>query len=237
MLCRKIIIGRRFIVSISGLCFIAFCGAATAQNALPPPSVSVTPVVSRQVTETGNFIGRVTAIDKVDIVARVPGFIERRYFTEGQQVKTGDLLFRIEQATYKAAVQQQRANLAKAQATEVNAALQLQRGRNLSVPRPLRKPWSTRKQPTRPRPRPMWCKRKRLSINPKSISATRKSVHPSMGRSELPNSPLEIWSTHRPGNLQQSSAETLSTSPFRRASVMFSSTGIESPNWPTRTRT
>src|SRR5205807_7045156 len=46
-------------------------------------------------------------------------------------VKTGDLLFRIEQATYKAAVDQQRANLAKAKATEVNASLQLQRGREL----------------------------------------------------------------------------------------------------------
>jgi len=83
------------------------------------------------VAETGDFIGRVTAIDKVDIVARVPGFIEERYFTEGQQVKTGDLLFRIEQATYKAAVEQQRANLAKAKATEVNAALQLGRGKEL----------------------------------------------------------------------------------------------------------
>src|SRR5207244_9317811 len=73
----------------------------------------------------------VTAIDKVDIVARVPGFSEVRSFTEGQQVKTGELLFRIEQATYKAAVDQQRANLAKAKAAEVNAALQLQRGREL----------------------------------------------------------------------------------------------------------
>jgi hypothetical protein len=44
----------------------------------------VTPVASRQVTETASFIGRVTAIDKVDIVARVTGFIEERYFTEGQ---------------------------------------------------------------------------------------------------------------------------------------------------------
>jgi membrane fusion protein, multidrug efflux system len=83
------------------------------------------------VTETGAFIGRVTAIDKVDIVARVTGFIEERYFTEGQQVETGDLLFRIEQATYKAAVEEQRANLAKAKATEVNAALQLARGKEL----------------------------------------------------------------------------------------------------------
>ena len=117
--------------AIAALSFIARCGAAAAQGASPPPAVAVAPVVSRQVTETGDFIGRVTAIDKVDIVARVPGFIEERYFTEGQQVKTGDLLFRIEQATYKAAVEQQRANLAKAKATEVNAALQLGRAKAL----------------------------------------------------------------------------------------------------------
>lgn len=116
---------------IAALSFVAHCGAAPAQGALPPPAVSVTPVVSRQVTETGDFIGRVTAIDKVDIVARVSGFIEERSFTEGQQVKTGDLLFRIEQETYKAAVEQQRANLAKAKATEVNAALQLERSKEL----------------------------------------------------------------------------------------------------------
>lgn len=108
----------------------AACRAATAQGT-PPPAVSVVPVVSRQITETGSFIGRVTAIDKVDIVARVRGFIEERSFTEGQNVKTGDLLFRIEQATYKAAVEQQRANLAKAKAAELNAALQLKRGKEL----------------------------------------------------------------------------------------------------------
>jgi membrane fusion protein (multidrug efflux system) len=113
-------------LALSALSFIARCGAASAQGASPPPAVSVTAVVTRQVTETGDFIGRVTAIDKVDVVARVPGFIEERYFTEGQQVKTGDLLFRI-----KAAVEQQRANLAKAKATEVNAALQLGRGKEL----------------------------------------------------------------------------------------------------------
>jgi membrane fusion protein, multidrug efflux system len=123
--------------ALGALFLLAGYGAAAAQ-ASPPPAVSVTPVVSRQVTATGDFIGRVAAVDKVDIVARVPGFIEERNFTEGQQVKTGDLLFRIEQATYKAAVDQQSANLAKAKATEVNANLQLQRSqalvRNDNVP-------------------------------------------------------------------------------------------------------
>ena len=47
---------------IGALSFLVHCGAATAQGASPPPAVSVTPVVSRQVTETGEFIGRVTAI-------------------------------------------------------------------------------------------------------------------------------------------------------------------------------
>jgi membrane fusion protein, multidrug efflux system len=124
--------------TIGALGLMACCDAALAQGAPPPPAVSVIPVVSRQVTETADFLGRVTAIDRVDIVARVAGFIEQRNFIEGQKVKTGDLLFRLEQATYKAAVEQQQANLAKAQATEVNAALQLQRGqelvRNQSIP-------------------------------------------------------------------------------------------------------
>jgi membrane fusion protein (multidrug efflux system) len=87
--------------------------------------------VSRLVTETGDYVGRITAIDKVDVVARVPGFVEERTFTEGQLVKKGDLLFRIEQATYKAAVEQARATLAKAKAAEVNANLQFERGKEL----------------------------------------------------------------------------------------------------------
>jgi membrane fusion protein (multidrug efflux system) len=70
-------------------------------------------------------------IDRVEIVARVPWFIEERNFTEGQLVKKGDLLFRIEQETYKAAVDQQTANLAKTKANEVNANLQLQRNQAL----------------------------------------------------------------------------------------------------------
>ena len=124
--------------AIATLVFLTCRGLAAAQGVVPPPAVSVTPVLSRQVTATGDFIGRIVAVDKVDIVARVSGFIEQRNFTEGQQVKTGDLLFRIEQATYKAAVDQQRANLARAKATQANTALQLARGkeliRNQSIP-------------------------------------------------------------------------------------------------------
>jgi len=121
----------RSLASASLSAVFIFCSAAAMAQGAPPPTVSVKPVTSRQVTETADFVGRVVAIDKVDIVARVPGFIKERNFNEGQQVKAGDLLFRIEQDTYKASVDQQQANLAKAKATEVNAALQLERGKEL----------------------------------------------------------------------------------------------------------
>ena len=117
--------------ALATLVFLVCRGIAAAQGVAPPPAVSVAPVVSRQVTETADFVGRIVAVDKVDIVARVSGFIEERNFTEGQQVQAGDLLFRIEQATYKAAVDQQRANLARAKATQTNTALQLERGKEL----------------------------------------------------------------------------------------------------------
>jgi membrane fusion protein (multidrug efflux system) len=121
---------RRLKGGIGAMATAASITLAAAQGT-PPPAVSVAKVSPRVVTETVTFIGRVTAIDKVDIVARVPGFIEERTFVEGQNVKKGELLYRIEQATYKAAVEQQRANLAKTKATETNARLQLERAREL----------------------------------------------------------------------------------------------------------
>ncbi len=128
MLGRKIVVSRT--LALAALALFPYGGEVLAQ-APPAPTVTVVPVASREIRETADFVGRVTPIDKVDIVARVPGFIEQRLFTEGQFVKTGDLLFRIEQDTYKAAVEQQNANLAKAKATEANAVLQLARGKEL----------------------------------------------------------------------------------------------------------
>jgi membrane fusion protein, multidrug efflux system len=117
-------------VLITMLAVVSPEGAAHSQGA-PPPAVTVKAVVNRPVTDTGTYIGRVVPIERVEVVARVPGFIEQRNFTEGQIVKKGELLFRIEQDTYKASVDQQAANLAKAKANEVNANLQLERNQAL----------------------------------------------------------------------------------------------------------
>jgi membrane fusion protein (multidrug efflux system) len=96
-----------------------------------PPAVAVSAAALKSVTQAGTFVGRVQAVNTVNLVSRVEGFLQKRAFTEGQQVKTGDLLFLIEQDTYQAAVDQAQAQLASAQATERNAALALQRSQEL----------------------------------------------------------------------------------------------------------
>ena len=56
------------------------------------PAVIVAPVDRRPVAQTLDFVGRVEALEKVDIRARVTGFLRDRHFQEGQLVKEGDLL-------------------------------------------------------------------------------------------------------------------------------------------------
>ncbi|HST75933.1 MAG TPA: biotin/lipoyl-binding protein, partial [Acetobacteraceae bacterium] len=85
----------------------------------PPPAVGVVAVRKQAITESSEFVGRVQAIDRVDLTARVTAFIEERLFTEGMEVKQGDLLYRLERAPFEAAVQQQSAAVAN-----INALLQ-----------------------------------------------------------------------------------------------------------------
>jgi membrane fusion protein (multidrug efflux system) len=66
---------------------------------------------------TFRFTGRIEAIFKVDLRARVDGFLEKRLFTEGADVKEGDLLFVIEKGLYSAAVNEAKASVEKAEAT------------------------------------------------------------------------------------------------------------------------
>ena len=64
----------------------------------PPPAVGVQPAEMKGVSRTDQFVGRIKAIGTVGFRARVEGFIEKVLFTEGQDVKAGDLLYRIEKA-------------------------------------------------------------------------------------------------------------------------------------------
>ena len=103
---------------------VAAAVAATAAAQSAPsdaPSVIVASAERRDVTPSFFYVGRVEAIETVELVARVEGFLERRDFREGGHVGKGDLLFLIEQAPYRIAVEQREADLAGARATLKNA--------------------------------------------------------------------------------------------------------------------
>lgn len=105
--------------------------AAHAQAPAGPPSVGVVRAEMRPVTETSEFIGRVQAIGRVSLTARVTAFLEQRLFVEGTEVNEGDLLFKLERGPYEAAAQQQEAAVADASARLANATIQLNRAQQL----------------------------------------------------------------------------------------------------------
>jgi membrane fusion protein (multidrug efflux system) len=106
--------------------------AQSAAASVPPPAVGVRPVTTKGVSQSFEFVGRIKATDKVELRARVEGFLEKVLFKEGQDVKTGDLLYQIEKAQFEALVDQAKGNLAVAEATLTNAQLQYDRNLELS---------------------------------------------------------------------------------------------------------
>jgi len=83
-----------------------------AAASVPAAAVGVRLVVQKGVSQSFEFVGHIKAIDKVELRARVEGFLEKRLFHEGQFVKAGDLLYQIEKVQYEALVEQAKANLA-----------------------------------------------------------------------------------------------------------------------------
>ena len=102
-------------------------GWALAQQAGTPPAVTVVKVEEREITPAVSFTGRIEAKDKVDLRARVEGFLEQRLFEEGQTVEAGQLLFVIEKAPYSGRIETVDAAIARAQATLDLAELERRR--------------------------------------------------------------------------------------------------------------
>jgi membrane fusion protein (multidrug efflux system) len=96
-----------------------------------PPAVGVVQAKQTAVIETSEFVGRIEAEKRVNLVARVIGFLDKRNFTEGAEVHAGDLLYVIEQVQYQAQVAQQQAAVASANALLVNNTQTLERAQAL----------------------------------------------------------------------------------------------------------
>ncbi len=106
---------------------------APAQQPGPgrPPAVGVVAAKSQSVRPTLEFVGRVQSTDRVNLVARVTAFIEERDFTEGAEVKKGDLLYKLEQPPFQADLAAKQAAIDNLKAQLVNAAVTLKRAQLL----------------------------------------------------------------------------------------------------------
>ncbi len=117
----------RPVLLIAGLTLAMAPAAAQEQPAAPPPAVTVVAVESSDITPSVSFTGRIVAIDKVDLIARVDGFLEARPFTEGDMVEKGNLLFAIEKGPYEARLGEVDASIAAAQASLKLAQIEVDR--------------------------------------------------------------------------------------------------------------
>jgi multidrug efflux system membrane fusion protein len=85
-----------------------------APQAPPPPAITAAPAIGRTVNEWDEFTGRIEAVGYVEVRPRVSGFIEKVAFTEGKEVKQGEVLFVIDRREYQDALDRARAELARA---------------------------------------------------------------------------------------------------------------------------
>src|SRR5580693_1282951 len=108
------------------------CGnSGRGAAAPPPPQVSVAKVLERRVKDWDEFTGRMQAVETVEIRPRVSGYIDRVAFTEGGQVKRGDLLFVIDPRPYKAETDRAAADLKRYKTSLDLARIELARVQRL----------------------------------------------------------------------------------------------------------
>jgi len=110
---------------------VASCGEGQKPAAPPPPAVTVAQPVKRTLSDFDEYVGRFTAINSVEVRARVSGYLESLHFKDGQIVKQGDLLFSIDKRPFQNTLDQARANLVQAKSTQTFTESDFTRGQQL----------------------------------------------------------------------------------------------------------
>ena len=109
-------------------CLLPFAGCRKKpQPAPPPPKITVVRPLKRNVTYYLELTGNTQAVNSVQLVARVPGYLDKVFFRDGQMVKKGKSLFLIQQNTYLANLRQAEGNVLAQKAQLVYADNQLDR--------------------------------------------------------------------------------------------------------------
>ena len=110
------------------------CGKQTNAGASPGanlPEVSVVTVQPQKVTITSELPGRTSAYLVAEVRPQVNGIIQKRLFTEGGDIKAGEVLYQIDPATYQAAHESAKAALKKSEANVTTARLKAERYKSL----------------------------------------------------------------------------------------------------------
>ncbi len=100
------------------LCLIVSATAGCSRTGQPPmlepPLVSISVPIEREITEFASYTARTSAVDSVELRARVSGYLEKVNFKEGAVVKKGDVLFEIDPQPFRRALEQAEGSLAAA---------------------------------------------------------------------------------------------------------------------------
>jgi membrane fusion protein, multidrug efflux system len=110
---------------------LLLAGAAQSQAPMGPPSVGVVRAAMKPITQTNQFNGRVQAVNRVDIVARVTAFLDEVDFRDGADVKKGEVLYRLERGPFEADLEAKTAIAQQFEAQLENANIQLERAQKL----------------------------------------------------------------------------------------------------------
>jgi membrane fusion protein, multidrug efflux system len=120
-------------LAISLALLMGACVAADAQEPQPTAVAVGTVIASRRpIAQSIDFVGRIEAINRVDVRARVTGYLDAVLFKEGDVVKEGAPLYRIEKDLFQAAVEQAQGALERSKANKILTRVQRQRAEELA---------------------------------------------------------------------------------------------------------
>ncbi|MBJ2149294.1 efflux RND transporter periplasmic adaptor subunit [Paracoccus sp. IB05] len=111
----------RALAVVAGISLLSTTSLLAQEGGMPPASVGVVMVQPESIPVTSELPGRVSATQVADVRPRVGGIIETRVFEQGSLVTAGDVLFRLDSASYEIAVEAAKASVARAEAVLAEA--------------------------------------------------------------------------------------------------------------------